>query len=246
MAWSGMTGLCMRGAALQVVGPGEDAASSLSLPPLVPTDSSIRGRAQELHRQLSHLREPMLVPRDQCLVNLDFDLRLDSTLATVLEAGGGSPTATAGEDAAAAAAAAAGTGSPAFKGHEQRLRERLERLNLDMLIVAGDGNCQFRSVSNELYGTQEHHAAIRRQAVAHIVSQRDSFECFLGEDFDVYVRQMSRSGTWGDELTLRAVCDSFGLTVHVVTSDVDHGYLTYEPEDVRYARNVYLGIVVLT
>ena len=41
------------------------------------------------------------------------------------------------------------TGSPAFKGHEQRLRERLERLNLDMLIVAGDGNCQ---VSNWLGG----------------------------------------------------------------------------------------------
>ncbi len=50
MAWSGMTGLCMRGAALQVVSPGDDSAASL--PPLVPVDSSIRGRAQELHRQL--------------------------------------------------------------------------------------------------------------------------------------------------------------------------------------------------
>lgn len=41
-----------------------------------------------------------------------------------------------------------GAGGPlmtrGFKGHEQRLRERLERLNLDMLIVAGDGNCQVR------------------------------------------------------------------------------------------------------
>ncbi len=30
----------------------------------------------------------------------------------------------------------------ALSFYPQRLRERLERLNLDMLIVAGDGNCQ--------------------------------------------------------------------------------------------------------
>lgn len=61
---------------------------------------------------------------------------------------------------------------------------------------------QFRSISNELYGTQDHHAAIRRRAVSYIASHREDFECFLGEDFDHYCRNMTASGTWGDELTL--------------------------------------------
>lgn len=33
-------------------------------------------------------------------------------------------------------------------------------------------------------------------------THRDEFECFLGEDFDMYLTSMSRPGTWGDELTL--------------------------------------------
>jgi hypothetical protein len=33
-------------------------------------------------------------------------------------------------------------------------------------------------------------------------SHRDEFECFLGEDFDMYLTSMARLGTWGDELTL--------------------------------------------
>lgn len=71
--------LCLRSAALAV--SPRDASE---LPP-VPQDSTIRGRAEELHRQLSHLREPVTVPRDQCVVNLNFSN--ESSLETVPESG---------------------------------------------------------------------------------------------------------------------------------------------------------------
>jgi hypothetical protein len=54
-------------------------------------------------------------------------------------------------------------------------------------------------------------------------SHREEFECFLGEDFDSYLTSMARLGTWGDELTLRAACDAFGVVMHVVTSDAQVG-----------------------
>ncbi len=38
--------------------------------------------------------------------------------------------------------------------------------------------------------------------MSYIASHREDFECFLGEDFDHYCRNMAASGTWGDELTL--------------------------------------------
>ncbi|KXZ45455.1 hypothetical protein GPECTOR_54g196 [Gonium pectorale] len=136
-----------------------------------------------------------------------------------------------------------GSSGESYSAAERRLAERLERLNLEMLQVAGDGNCQFRSLSNELYGSQDHHASIRRAAVAHILAHRSSFEAFLGEDFDDYTAAMARSGTWGDELTLRAVCDSYGIIVHVVTSDEDNWYLTYEPAELKVDFEVFLTYI---
>ena len=63
-----------------------------------------------------------------------------------------------GSGAAAAAAASAGGGrGEAVMGsalakvpevsQEQRLRERLRRLGLDMVVVSGDGNCQVSKVN---------------------------------------------------------------------------------------------------
>jgi hypothetical protein len=61
-------------------------------------------------------------------------------------------------------------------------------------------------------------AAVRR-------GNREEFEPFLGEDFDAYVSSMSRPGTWGDELTLRAACDAYGLAMSVVTSDAQNWWV---------------------
>jgi hypothetical protein len=47
---------------------------------------------------------------------------------------------------------------------------------------------------------------------------REHFEAFMGMDFDKYVSLMSLSGTWGDELTLKAASEAFGLVLTVVTS----------------------------
>jgi hypothetical protein len=51
-----------------------------------------------------------------------------------------------------------------------------------------------------------------------------------GSEWKSYVGGMKRSRTWGDELTLRAIADSFGCCIHVVTSTAENWYLKYEPE----------------
>ncbi|CAJ1387112.1 unnamed protein product [Effrenium voratum] len=51
-----------------------------------------------------------------------------------------------------------------------RRHARLERLlaahGLAERPVAGDGNCQFRALADQLYGSEEHHDAIRAQAAS--------------------------------------------------------------------------------
>jgi hypothetical protein len=43
------------------------------------------------------------------------------------------------------------------------LKRRLEVLGLSMKKIEGDGNCQFRAVSDQLYGTQDHHQMVSQQ-----------------------------------------------------------------------------------
>jgi hypothetical protein len=132
---------------------------------------------------------------------------------------------------------------PDCLSEHQRLEQRLARLNLVVQVSAGDGNCQFRSVSEQLYGTQEHHGFVRQRAVDHIRAHPDEYQAFLGEDFHYYTAGMAQIGTWGDELTLRAICDSFGVVVHVVTSEQHNWYLRYNPLKSSSTAEVFLTYI---
>lgn len=106
---------------------------------------------------------------------------------------------------------------PAAAGLDARLRA------LSMLAVEmeGDGNCQFRALADQLLGSQKHHAIVRAQTTAHMRAHSGFFGMYFedGAEFDGYMREMTRSRTWGDELTLRAAVEAFGCVAHVVTSE---------------------------
>ncbi|KAF3639153.1 hypothetical protein FXO38_22837 [Capsicum annuum] len=47
----------------------------------------------------------------------------------------------------------------------QRLMERLKLYDVVERKVSGDGNCQFRALSDQIYGSSEHHKFMREQVV---------------------------------------------------------------------------------
>lgn len=126
---------------------------------------------------------------------------------------------------------------------EERLLARLYSLGLDMEVQEGDGNCQFRALSFGLFGTPQHHAIVRRAAVNYIHRRKRDFEAFLGEDFRVWAKQMGKKGIWGDELTLRAACEAYGVVVNVVTSDASGWFLRYIPEHTMVRKEVFLSYI---
>jgi len=102
------------------------------------------------------------------------------------------------------------------KGHAAKigaavtvLKQRLSYYGLHMLQVGGDGNCQFRSASQQLFGTEAHHGYVRQQAVEYMRSHKALFSGFCADavEFERYLARMGRDRTWGDELTLRAISD---------------------------------------
>ena len=117
-------------------------------------------------------------------------------------------------------------------GSATGLKERLHSLGLESVEMEGDGNCQFRAFADQLFGSQQHHDLVRKQAIAHMRASADFFGIYFESEreFDAYMRDMARSRTWGDELTLRACVEAFGCIAHVITSESANWYLMYTPE----------------
>eukprot|EP00921_Rhytidocystis_pertsovi_P016812 GHVQ01026466.1.p1 GENE.GHVQ01026466.1~~GHVQ01026466.1.p1 ORF type:complete len:460 (+),score=125.68 GHVQ01026466.1:313-1692(+) len=115
---------------------------------------------------------------------------------------------------------------------EKLLKKRLKYdLGCHMIVMAGDGNCQFRSAAYNLYGSEEMHMSVRMRTVGHMRKESEFYSIFFceGREYRAYLRDMERDGTWGDELCVRAMADSYGCVVHIVTSNEEHWYLKYEP-----------------
>jgi hypothetical protein len=114
------------------------------------------------------------------------------------------------------------------------MKERLCFLNLRMVEMDDDGNCQFRAISYELFGSQQHHHVVRTRIVTHLRAHSHMFSFYVGEDEEWlrYLEKMSRKQTWGDELTLTAASQAFHVNIHLITTEQCNWLLHYNDEGI--------------
>ncbi|KAJ8563162.1 hypothetical protein K7X08_031614 [Anisodus acutangulus] len=127
------------------------------------------------------------------------------------------------------------------KSDHQRLMDRLEVYDLVELKVSGDGNCQFRSLSDQIYRSTEHHKFVREQVVQQLKSHRELYEGYVPMVYDEYLKKMSKAGEWGDHLTLQAAADSYGVKIFVITSFKDTCYIEILPQCQKSNRIIFLS-----
>ena len=80
--------------------------------------------------------------------------------------------------------------------------EALARRNLRVESVEGDGNCLFRAVAHQVYGTEELHQIVRQKCVDYMESEADFFSQFVEggkEMFPLYLRAKRMDACWGDD-----------------------------------------------
>ena len=100
----------------------------------------------------------------------------------------------------------------------QLLRRRLFWRGLRENEVDGDGNCQFRAIADQLYGSSDRYAEVRANIVEHLRSNSSRYSAFVPDSYDTYIENMGRDGNWGDHLTLQAASNVYGLEIRVYTS----------------------------
>lgn len=158
---------------------------------------------------------------------------------------------------------AGGIGGIGGIGSENRERARLAatlaRYGLCERAVKGDGACQFRALSDQLYGSEDYHEAVRGLAVQTLAAHPERYAAFIaggggggagdgtgngGGDpnlFTSYVARMSNAKEWGDHVTLQAAADGLGLRIVVVSSFESEPLIEIEPAEKRSARVLFIA-----
>lgn len=122
-----------------------------------------------------------------------------------------------------------------------RLSSRLATYGLAEMQIEGDGNCQFRALSDQLYHNPEYHKHVRKEVVKQLKHFRKLYEGYVPMRYKSYLRKMKRLGEWGDHVTLQAAADRFGVKICLVTSFRDNGYIDILPKDIQPSRELWLS-----
>lgn len=123
----------------------------------------------------------------------------------------------------------------------QRLLDRLQVYELVELKVQGDGNCQFRALSDQIYRTAEHHRFVRQEIVEQLKLQPELYEGYVPMAYGDYLKQMSMNGQWGDHVTLQAAADAYGVKIFIITSFRDTCYIEILPHTPKSKRIIFLS-----
>jgi hypothetical protein len=78
------------------------------------------------------------------------------------------------------------------------LTEQLRSLGLYAAPTIGDGNCLFRALSDQLYGSPSRHPQLRREVCDWIAGHKARYEPFVEDErgIEVHLRCMRENGRW--------------------------------------------------
>lgn len=89
--------------------------------------------------------------------------------------------------------------------------------------VLGDGNCMFRAISHQLYGTEDQHLQIRHALHNFIEENKANYEGYWIDStisYSSHLQHIKNPGSWGTELELKAVSDYLFLPTFVCSPNV--------------------------
>ncbi|XP_029129658.1 uncharacterized protein LOC109810608 isoform X3 [Cajanus cajan] len=99
----------------------------------------------------------------------------------------------------------------------------------------------FRSLSDQLYRSSDHHKFVREQIIEQLKSHPEIYAGYVPGAYSDYLKKMSKSGEWGDHVTLQAAADWYGIKIFVITSYKDTCYIEINPQIQKSGRVICLS-----
>lgn len=90
-------------------------------------------------------------------------------------------------------------------------------LKLDIYEADADGNCMFRAVSHQLFGTEKMHWQIRQRALDFINANKLEYQHFILTDVDAYIHKQRQNASFGDHPELSAISYIYRRRIEIYT-----------------------------
>ena len=93
----------------------------------------------------------------------------------------------------------------------------LEKLGYFIREVGGDGNCLFRSVSDQMDNNEQNYKMYRDICIDYMSKNQDEFAPFIEDDetYDKYLERMGEDGEWGGNLEIYALSKALNANFYI-------------------------------
>ncbi|KAL7064667.1 hypothetical protein AAHC03_04616 [Spirometra sp. Aus1] len=126
--------------------------------------------------------------------------------------------------------------------NDEQFRAQLSAIGLVLRDVPSDGNCMFHAFSDQLFGTFDKHALLRRQAVNFLRNNKRELLPFCEEDeYDCVLHELAKLGTFGDHTSLVALSRYYSVDVVLHQVGLRPIYVAYSPFRDPWTRQVHLA-----
>lgn len=100
---------------------------------------------------------------------------------------------------------------------DEKFVEELKKIGYFIKEVKGDGNCLFRSVSDQMEENENNYEEYRKKCVEYMKENKDDFSPFLEEEepIDTYIEKMSKNGEWGGNLEIYALSKALNCNFYI-------------------------------
>lgn len=123
---------------------------------------------------------------------------------------------------------------------------RLLQKGLQPFDVGGCGDCFFRSVSHQYYGSPDFHIEIRQAGVKYLIEHPELLVESVSENsWQMYLQRMNTPGTWCDNLIIQAVANELHCVIHIIESRLSclEGSTITPSGDQEITRVLFVGYI---
>ena len=101
--------------------------------------------------------------------------------------------------------------------------------------MAGDGNCLFRAIADQVYGDSDEHPVVQK-LLDYVMKDSNHFAAFFDDEneegdrsFSDYCQRLQQDGQWGGNMELAAACEVYGVQIIVHQSGTNANAYCLQP-----------------